>query len=72
MQKQHITQKDYSILANSYQLVMPLNLETVIAVDDSVRWLNDVLERLDYSKLMQAYSHTGRPPASPHQFYVAS
>ena len=69
MQKQHIIQKDYSIFNNSYQLIMPLNLEIVIAADDSVRLLSEVLEGLNYSKLMQAYSHIGRPPASPQALF---
>ena len=69
MQKQHIIQKDYSIFNDSYQLVMPLNLETVIAADDSVRLLSEVLEGLDYRKLMQAYSQIGRPPVTPQRLF---
>jgi len=69
MQKPQIIQKDYSIFNSSYQLVMPLNLEMVIAADDSVRLLSEVLEELDYTKLLQAYSQIGRAPASPRKMF---
>lgn len=55
-------QKDYTIDGQEYQLVLPMNVEVLIPKDDSVRLLSKVTEGLDYSKLMQAYSHKGRAP----------
>ena len=55
-------QKDYTIDGQEYQLVLPMNVEVLIPKDDSVRLLSKVTEELDYSKLMQAYSHKGRTP----------
>jgi len=65
MLKTNNIQKNYTIYNDSYQLVLPLNTEILIAADDSVRLLSKVLEGLDYSKLKQAYSQVGRPPISP-------
>ena len=55
--------KNYIELGESYQLVLPLNLEGLIPDDDSVRLLSCELEGLDYSLLYQAYSAKGRNPA---------
>ena len=44
-------------------MVLPLNFEVVIPEDDSVRLLSHILEGLNYRKLYQAYSSTGRKPA---------
>ena len=38
-------------------------MECLIPEDDSVRLLSHVLERLNYTKLYQAYSSVGRKPA---------
>ncbi len=48
-----------------FQLVLPINIEVMIQEDDSVRLLNEMLEKLDYSKLYDCYSHLGRPSTSP-------
>lgn len=56
-------QKDYTAFQDSYQLVLPLNLEGLIPDDDSVRLLSHVLEGLDYKDLYKAYSSKGRKPA---------
>jgi transposase len=58
--KQH---KNYTEFNGYYQLVLPLNFEMLIPEDDSVRLLSQILEGLNYSKLYQAYSHTGRKPS---------
>jgi len=55
--------KNYTELKRTYQLVLPFNFEVLIPEDDSVRLLSHVLEGLDYKKLYQAYSSTGRKPA---------
>jgi transposase len=69
MPKQNIIHKDYTINNDSYQLVLPINTEILISVDDSVRLLSQILEGLNYSKLMQAYSQAGRPPVSPRVLF---
>jgi len=58
--KQH---KNYTEFNGYYQLVLPLNFEMLIPEDDSVRLLSQILEGLNYGKLYQAYSHTGRKPS---------
>lgn len=56
------TQKDYTQNSGSYQLVLPLNIEFLIPKDDPVRLLSQIMEELDYTKLMKAYSSKGRNP----------
>jgi len=63
MQKLKLHNKNYTKFNESYQLVLPLNLECLIPEDDSVRLLSHVLEGLDYRKLYKAYSSVGRKPA---------
>ena len=58
-----LTTKDYTEFHQVYQLKLPLELEMLIPVDDSVRLLSQMLEGLNYSKLYQAYSVKGRKPA---------
>ena len=55
--------KNYTASGEPYQLVLPLNLESLVPDDDSVRLLSQELEDLDYSLLYQAYSAKGRNPA---------
>ncbi len=63
MQKINKQHKNYTEFNGYYQLVLPLNFETLIPSDDSVRLLSQILEGLNYNKLYKAYSHTGRKPA---------
>lgn len=44
-------------------MALPIETGILIPADDSVRLLSQILEELDYSKLYQAYSHSGRNPA---------
>ena len=39
-----------------FQLVFPINFEINIPADDSVRWLSNVLEEIDYTELYDVYS----------------
>ena len=55
--------KNYTEFGETYQLVLPLNLEGLIPDDESVRLLSHELEELDYTLLYQAYSAKGRNPA---------
>ena len=47
----------------NYQLFLPINTEVFIPKGDSVRLLDEILERLDYSQLNNSYSHLGRNPS---------
>lgn len=58
-----INHKNYIEFNDTYQLILPLNLESLIPEDDSVRLHSHVMEGLNYTKLYQAYSSTGRKPA---------
>ena len=55
-------QKQYTFIGENYQLPLPIDFETAIAPDDSVRLLSHILEELNYTKLYQAYSYKGRKP----------
>lgn len=63
MTNNSIYHKNYTEFGESYQLVLPLNLEGLVPDDDSVRLLSHELEELDYTLLYQAYSAKGRNPA---------
>ena len=39
-------QKDYSLICSGYQLKLPLNIETIIPSDDSVRLLSQLVEEM--------------------------
>lgn len=63
MQLNKLYTKNYTEFNATYQLVLPLNYEVLIPEDDSVRLLSQILEGLNYERLYQAYSSTGRKPA---------
>ncbi|MGY0372183.1 IS1182 family transposase [Clostridium sp. JNZ J1-5] len=58
-----IIQKNYTSNNKVYQLVFPVETGVLIPEDDSVRLLSKILEELDYTILMKAYSTKGRNPA---------
>lgn len=62
MPSTQIIQKNYTTKSQNEQLVLPLNLGLIIPSDDSVRLLSQVMEELNYKKLLQAYSTKGRNP----------
>ena len=62
MQKTITPNKNYTEFRESYQLVLPLNLEGLIPEDDDLRLLSQELEDLNYSKLYKAFSTKGRKP----------
>ena len=43
-----LLQKDYTKNSDGYQLKLPLNLETIIPDNDSVRLLSQFVEAMDY------------------------
>src|SRR5690606_6203125 len=62
-------QPDYTSAGNVYQLVIPMDIGEMIPADDSVRLLNSILERVNYSKLYAAYSRFGRIERSPKSLF---
>ena len=48
-------QKDYTQNAEGYQLKLPLNIETIIPEDDSVRLLSQFVETMDLTDLYSTY-----------------
>jgi transposase len=48
-------QKNYSLNQSGYQLKLPLNIETIIPEDDSVRLLSQFVEAMDLTDLYSAY-----------------
>jgi transposase len=56
-------QFEYSLSGDYIQLCLPIETETLVPVDDSVRLLDRFLEDLDYEKLYRSYSNIGRNPA---------
>lgn len=63
MTSNEIIHKNYTNNNNIYQLVLPIDVGILIPEDDSVRLLSQILEELDYTKLMKAYSSRGRNSA---------
>ena len=47
--------KNYTLNEDGYQLKLPLNLETIIPEDDSVRLLSQFVEEMDLSDLYSTY-----------------
>jgi transposase len=48
-------QKNYSLNQSGYQLKLPLNIETIIPADDSVRLLSQFVEGMDLTDLYSTY-----------------
>jgi len=69
--KQEKIPLDYTTGGSEYQLVIPMDISEIIPHDDSVRLLDAIFERLDYTNLYNAYSRLGRTETSPkHQFKI--
>lgn len=49
----------------SHQLILPMNIGTLIPEDDSVRLLAKVTDELNYEKFYAAHNRLGRPASSP-------
>lgn len=63
--KQNITGKDYGTINRVVQLkIDEIFAENVIPADDSVRLLDQIVEEMDLTPLMRAYSEYGRKPAT--------
>ncbi len=55
MDKHINLQKNYSLNQSGYQLKLPLNIETIIPEDDSVRLLSQFVEAMDLTDLYSTY-----------------
>jgi Transposase domain (DUF772). len=67
MEISNLTQKDYTTRGNLYQLKLPLNIEYIIAKDDAVRLLSQVLEEMDLTELYQTYFRIRKNQATLRQ-----
>ena len=52
------------------QVVLPLDVETIIPEDDSVRTLMRIAERMNYTKLSGAYERENPREATPKQMFL--
>lgn len=55
MQKLKLTHKNYTLNGSGYQLKLPLNIETIIPENDSVRLLSQFVEEMDLTDLYSTY-----------------
>ncbi len=62
MRLKKLTQKNYNNDYNTYQIVFPVETGILVPENDSVRLLSKILEEIDYSMLLRAYSTKGRNP----------
>ena len=69
LMKHTIIQPDYTASGSVYQLVIPMDIGEMIPCDDSVRLLDAIFERMDYSELCNAYSRIGRTETSPKNLF---
>lgn len=58
-------QKDYTQNQSGYQLKLPLNIETIIPEDDSVRLLSQFVEEMDLTDLYSTYERIRENNVSP-------
>lgn len=57
--------KDYTKNTKEYQLKLPLNIETIIPADDSVRLLSQFVEGMDLTDLYSTYERVRENSVSP-------
>lgn len=62
MQKNKTVHNDYNQNINNNKQISLKILENIVPSNDSVRILSQIMEELNYSKLMKAYSNKGRNP----------
>lgn len=65
MRKPISLHKNYSLNQSGYQLKLPLNLETIIPEDDSVRLLSQFVEEMDLTDLYSTYERIRENSVSP-------
>ena len=57
--------KNYTLNSSPYQLKLPLNIETIIPADDSVRLLSQFVEGMDLTDLYSTYQRVRENSVSP-------
>lgn len=67
MKKPNILQKDYTVNQKFYQLKLPLNIDYMIPVNDSVRLLSQFVEEMDLTDLYSTYSRVRENQVSPRK-----
>lgn len=67
MQTKNILQKDYTVNQKFYQLKLPLNIDYMISVNDSVRLLSQFIEEMDLSDLYSTYFRIRENQLSPRK-----
>jgi transposase len=67
MQIKNILQKDYTTNQKFFQLKLPINIDYMIPVDDSVRLLSQFVEEMDLTDLYSTYSRIRENQATPRQ-----
>jgi transposase len=60
-----ILHKNYTLNQSTYQLKLPLNIDTIIPVDDSVRLLSQFVEEMDLADLYSTYERVRENSVSP-------
>lgn len=65
MRKPIYLHKNYSLNQSGYQLKLPLNLESIIPEDDSVRLLSQFIEEMDLTDLYSTYERIRENSVSP-------
>ncbi|GAA0116608.1 hypothetical protein UT300016_23350 [Clostridium senegalense] len=60
-------QKNYTSIGGHYQLKLPINIDCMIPVDDSVHLLSQFVEGMDLEDLYLAYSRLRENQAPPRQ-----
>ena len=65
MPNQENIPQDYTTYSAGYQLSLMMDIQVYIPPHDPVRLLNQLLEGLDYKKLLSTYSHQGRNSVVP-------
>jgi transposase len=67
MLKENISQKNYTINQKFYQLKLPINIDYMIPVNDSVRLLSQFVEEMDLKDLYMTYSRVKENQVSPRK-----
>ena len=63
MRKPIFLHKNYTLNEGGYQLKLPLNLETIIPEDDSVRLLSQFVEGMDLTCILPKYHKNDKKSA---------
>lgn len=62
-----LNQKNYTFNESGYQLILPLNIESIIPSDDKVRLLSQFVEEIDLMDLYRTYERVRKSSATPKQ-----